>query len=57
MGLGMPVVVKVDNMGRIINSDEGKSTLALIHKVLLLEQELEMLQANRMANGGHMCTA
>jgi hypothetical protein len=55
MGLGMPVVVKVDNMGRIINSDEGKSTLALIHKVLLLEQELEMLQANRM--GGGMCHA
>ncbi len=42
-------------MGRVVNADANQSTLALVNKTMLLEQELAMLEArrtNEMAQGG-----
>ena len=49
-GYGMPPVIQVDKEGRIVNqaqSTAGKSTMALIQRILMLEQELEMLKKQK----------
>ena len=46
----MPPVVMVDKDGNMINPQQtlkGKSTMALVQKIIMMEQELELLKKQK----------